>query len=316
MMSPNQAQSSRGLYRFAVATSWCTVLLLMAGALVTNNNAGDSVPDWPLAYGRAIPPFVDGIRFEYAHRVIAGLVAVLTLILAVWVVRAERRPVARHLSWSAFALVIAQAALGGFRVLAGYPDLSATAHATVAQIFFVMLVGLSIYLSPWWQSDQPQLDDSGAPPARYLTVWTTAAILVQIVLGAAFRHGALGIVPHLVGAGVVTTLVVWTGRAVKNRFRQDRDLRRGVALLHSFFGIQLLLGGAAWWEMRQVWDAVQSAPLYVLLTVAHVLGGALTLASSVLLTMYCFRLIRPAAALAAGSPVGSSSKGSPQQAGV
>ncbi|MGD0955551.1 MAG: COX15/CtaA family protein [Candidatus Acidiferrales bacterium] len=315
MMSSNQAESSRRLYRFSVATSWCTVLLLMAGALVTSNNAGDSVPDWPLAYGRAIPPFVGGIRFEYSHRVIAGLVAVLTLILAVWVVRVERRPVARHLSWSAFALVIAQANLGGFRVLAGYPVLSATAHATVAQIFFIMLVGLSIYLSPWWQSDLPQLDDSGAPPARYLAVWTTAAILVQIVLGAAFRHGALGIMPHLVGAGVVTALVVWTGRAVKNRFRQDRDLRRGVALLYSFFGIQFLLGGAAWWEMRQVWDAVQPVPLYVLLTVAHVLGGALILASSVVLTMYCFRLIRPTAALA-GSRAGSSSKGLPQRAGV
>ena len=72
----------------------------MAGALVTNNNASDSVSDWPLAYGRAIPPFLGGIRFEYSHRVIAGLVAVFTLILAIWAVRAERRPVARHLSWS------------------------------------------------------------------------------------------------------------------------------------------------------------------------------------------------------------------------
>lgn len=312
MMPPSQTQSSRGLYRFAVLTSWCTVLLLMAGALVTNNFAGDSVPDWPLAYGRLVPPLVGGIRFEYSHRVIAGIVAVLTLILAVWVVRAERRPVARHLGWSAFALVIAQAALGGFRVLAGYPDLSATAHATVAQIFFLMLVGLSIYLSPWWQSELPQLDDSGAPPARYLAVWTTAAILAQILLGAAFRHGTLGIAPHLVGAGVVTALVAWTGRAVKNRFRENRDLRRGVVLLHSFFGIQFLLGLAAWWAMTRLWDSAQPTLLYVILTVAHVLGGALTLASSVLLTMYCFRLIRPAAAVAAGS----SSKSSPQGAGV
>ena len=311
MTSPNQTQSSRGLYRFAVLTSWCTILLLVAGALVTNNFAGDSVPDWPLAYGRLIPPFVGGIRFEYTHRVIAGVVAILTFILAIWVIRAERRPVARHLAWSAFALVIAQAALGGFRVLEGNPELSATAHATIAQIFFIMLVGLSIYLSPWWQSEHAQLDDSGAPPVRYLTVWTTAAILGQILLGAAFRHGALGIAPHLVGAGVVTALVVWTGRTVKNRFRESRDLRRGVIFLHSFFGTQFLLGLAAWWAMTHAWTAVQPTSLYVVLTVAHVLGGALTLASSVLLTMYCFRLIRPAAVAA-----GSESKSSPQRAGV
>ena len=50
----------------------------MAGALVTSNNAADSVPDWPLAYGKLIPPMIGGIRFEYAHRVMAALVSILT----------------------------------------------------------------------------------------------------------------------------------------------------------------------------------------------------------------------------------------------
>ncbi len=47
-----------------------------AGALVTSNDAADSVPDWPLAYGRLIPPLVGGIRYEFAHRVAAALVAI------------------------------------------------------------------------------------------------------------------------------------------------------------------------------------------------------------------------------------------------
>jgi len=47
-MAPNSTPTSRGLYRFAVTTAAFTVLLLMAGALVTNNDAGDTVPDWPL----------------------------------------------------------------------------------------------------------------------------------------------------------------------------------------------------------------------------------------------------------------------------
>ena len=42
------------------------------GALVTSNNAADSVPDWPLAYGKLVPPLVGGIRFEYTHRLLAG----------------------------------------------------------------------------------------------------------------------------------------------------------------------------------------------------------------------------------------------------
>ena len=50
-MSDAQNQNSTALHRFAILTSGFTVLLLMAGALVTSNDAADSVPDWPLAYG-------------------------------------------------------------------------------------------------------------------------------------------------------------------------------------------------------------------------------------------------------------------------
>ncbi len=290
-MSPNQTRTSRGVYRFAVATSCCTILLLMAGALVTSNNAADSVPDWPLAYGRLIPPLIGGIRFEYTHRVLAGIVSILTLILAVWLAFSERRPLARRLGWTALGLVLAQAALGGFRVLEGFPSISATAHATLAQIFFITVVGLSLYLSPWWQSDLEPLEDQASPRLRALAFWMTASILVQLILGAAFRHGAFGIVPHLVGAGVVTIFVIWAGVTAKRRFRQVRDLRRATILLHSFFGVQILLGGAAWWAVTAAADAVQPTFVYVILTVAHVLGGALTLAAAVIFTLTCFRLI-------------------------
>jgi cytochrome c oxidase assembly protein subunit 15 len=290
------------VYRLAVATSICTVLLLMAGALVTSNDAADSVPDWPLAYGKIIPPLVGGIRYEYAHRVAAGLVAILTLVLAVWLTFAKVRPLARCLGWTALVLVVAQAALGALRVKEVHPILSATAHATLAQIFFITVVGLSLYLSAWWHREQPQLEDFGAPGLRALATWTTLVILVQLVLGAAFRHGAFGsgqaaLVPHLIGAGVVTAMVIWTGRAAKNRFRENRDVRRSVVLLHSFFGLQILLGFAAWWAVAiDARDIVQPTLGYVVLTVAHVLGGALTLAASVLVTLTCYRLIGSAAA--------------------
>jgi cytochrome bd-type quinol oxidase subunit 1 len=49
--------------------------------------------------------------------------------------------------------------------------------------------------------------------------------------------------------------------------------------------------------------------VYVVLTVAHVLGGALTLAASVVLTLSCFRLIRDDAKVA----VATSAAGSPSQ---
>jgi heme A synthase len=201
-------------------------------------------------------------------------------------------------------------------VLVGYPALSATAHAILAQVFFITVVGLSFYLSGWWQSELPELDDSGSPRLRSLAAWTTAAILVQLVLGAAFRHGAFGIAPHLVGAGVVTAMVVWTGVVAKKRFRRVRDLRRATILLHSFFGIQILLGFAAWWAVAAARDAVQPTFTYVSLTVAHVLGGALTLAASVILTLTSFRLIRPTVPLAESAVVDNHADNARQRAGV
>ncbi|HTX16568.1 MAG TPA: COX15/CtaA family protein, partial [Candidatus Baltobacteraceae bacterium] len=256
-MPDNPTPVSRGLYRFAVATASMTIVLLMAGALVTNNDAGDSVPDWPLAYHRLVPPFVGGIRFEYSHRVIAGIVSLMTLVLAIWITAKDRRPLAKRLGWTALALVVAQAVLGGIRVLEGDPFVSATAHATLAQIFFITLVGIALYLSPWWQQEQPQLEDTGSPRVRTLAWWTTVVILAQILLGAAFRHGLLGIVPHLIGAGAVTVMVIWVGRVAKKRFGTNPDIRRGVVLLHAFFGTQILLGFAAWWAMTSGIAAVQ-----------------------------------------------------------
>lgn len=285
----------RSVHRFAIATSCCTVLLLMAGALVTSNDAADSVPDWPLAYGKIIPPLVGGIRYEYTHRVLAGLVAILTLGLAIWLARTDKRRWARRLGWTALGLVVAQALLGGLRVLEGHAAISATAHAILAQIFFITVVSLALFTSLWWQFDVPPLDDSGSPRVTTLAAWTTAAIFVQLILGAAFRHGAFGILPHIIGAAVVTVMVVWAGRAAKRRFARVPAIRSSVIWLHSTFGTQLLLGAAAYWTILDSKGEPQPGLTYVVLSVAHVLVGALTLAASVVLTLVCFRLLRPGA---------------------
>jgi len=190
-------------------------------------DAADSVPDWPLAYGRIIPPLIGGIRYEYAHRVVAALVAILTVVLAIWISFSKLRGSARRWGWIALALVVAQALLGAARVKLGHAAVIATIHATVAQIFFITLVSLTMFTSDWWQRDLAQLDDTGSPKLRSLSVWLTAVILVQLVLGAGFRHGAFGILPHLIGFLVVTFMVIWTARIANKRFGQVGDIAAG-----------------------------------------------------------------------------------------
>jgi cytochrome c oxidase assembly protein subunit 15 len=293
-----ESQNTAGVHRFAIATALATILLLAAGALVTSNDAADSVPDWPLAYGKIIPPLIGGIRYEYAHRVVAALVAILTTILAIWLSRVTLKGSARRWGWIAFALVLVQAFLGRERVLFGHAAVIATIHATVAQIFFITAVSLTLLTSPWWQSDLAPLDDPGSPSLRSLSMWTTAAILIQLILGAGFRHGAFGILPHLGGAAVVLFLAVWTSRAVRERFGKVRELRKWGILLQAFLGTQILLGFAAYWAVAQSLNAPQPVFLYVIIEVAHVIVGALTLAVGVLLALSSFRLLRPAASTA------------------
>jgi cytochrome c oxidase assembly protein subunit 15 len=196
-------------------------------------------------------------------------------------------------------------------VLFGHPPIVATIHATVAQIFFITTVALAFYTSPWSRTEIRPLDDAGSPPMRYLALWTTLVIFIQLILGAGFRHGAFGILPHLLGVAVVTFFVVWTARAAKERLGTVPQVRRATILLHATFGTQILLGIAAYWAVAKAIQEVQPTMSYVVLTVAHVLVGALVLASSVLLTLCCFRLIRPHAVAAAASRAIQSQSHSP-----
>src|SRR6478736_1852335 len=109
---------NRGLHRFAVVLAWWTFLLIIAGALVTSNDAGLSVPDWPTSFGSLykIPKLVGGVKFEHTHRMIAQVAGLLTIILAIWTWRVEKRRWLRILAIGAVGTVIAQGILGGLTV--------------------------------------------------------------------------------------------------------------------------------------------------------------------------------------------------------
>ena len=92
------------LHRYALLWSFCTLFLVVAGGLVTSNDAGLSVPDWPLSYGSLIPPMEGNIFYEHGHRIVATTVGLLTIGMAIWLTRAERRRRwLRNLGWIALA---------------------------------------------------------------------------------------------------------------------------------------------------------------------------------------------------------------------
>src|SRR5262245_60656597 len=200
---------------FAVFTACCTFLLLIAGALVTSNDAGLSVPDWPLSYGSLMPPMVGGIFYEHGHRMIATFVGTLSIVLAVWLWRVESRAWVRWLGIAALGAVIAQGVLGGMTVLFFLPAAVSAAHATLAQLFFCAIFSIAVFTSSWWDREHPMISDGPGVPIFSLCLATACATLLQLILGAAFRHKGFGIVPHLVGAALVTTLAFWLAGALR-----------------------------------------------------------------------------------------------------
>ncbi|HXE74207.1 MAG TPA: COX15/CtaA family protein [Candidatus Xenobia bacterium] len=287
------------LHRYALLTAAATFCLIIAGALVTSHEAGLAVPDWPLSYGQLMPPMVGNIFWEHGHRMVAAFVGLLTIGLAVWLSRREPRRWVRRLGWMALGAVVLQGLLGGLTVLFLLPRPVSIAHASLAQLFFCLTVSLALFTSRGWRQERPLRRESSEPPLRRLAVATTAAVFLQLMLGAAYRHDAAGILPHLVGAAVVTigTACVW-GR-VRKEHGDEPALRLPAAILRSLLILQLLLGGAAYWTRVATAEAPQPQLIMVALTVAHVATGALVLAASLIVTLQAYRRLAPREAQAA-----------------
>jgi heme a synthase len=294
---------NKSAHQYAVFTACCTFLLLIAGALVTSNDAGLSIPDWPLAYGSLHPPMVGGIRYEFSHRVIATCVGLLTIGLAVWLSRTEKRNWMRWLGWGALGGVIAQGILGALTVRMYQPPPVSAAHATLAQLFFSMVVAAAVFTSSWWFESVEEFDDPGSPRVRTLLLWTLVAVFLQLILGAAFRHKAFGIIPHLIGATIVTVLMFVAAGAIRRRFRNFPALRRCATYLHALIGAQLLLGAGAYWSRLASAHSPQPPGVMVTLTVVHTITGALVLAVTLVTTLISFRLIRADGAVADSASV-------------
>jgi cytochrome c oxidase assembly protein subunit 15 len=284
---------SPGMHRFAKFVVAWTVLLFIAGALVTSNNAALSVPDWPKSFGTWFPSLrqlAGGAFFEHSHRVIAGGLGIFTLALAVLIWLKDNRRWLRWFGVVAVAGVAVQAVLGGEVVRQLLQYWLPVIHACFAQIVFGAVLAIAVFTSSWWISERPRLVDSGAPSIHTLAIVNAAVIFFQVVLGAGFRHSEIPVWPHMAGALAVLATVLWTAVALRKRFGASSELSRARGLLHGIFGTQFLLGFGAYWARLESLKAGPTSAT-VILTVIHTVVGALLFAFSILVVLLCFRLV-------------------------
>ena len=290
-----------GHHRFAVFTACATFCLIVAGALVTSNDAGLSVPDWPTSYGSfyKLPPWTGGIIYEHSHRMIAEFIGLLTITLAVWTWRSDRRRWMKGLGIAALGTIIAQGVLGGLTVLYFLPPLVSLAHAAVGQTFFCIACCIALFTGrDWVEYSEPAAMDPGRPRLLSLALLSIVLLYVQLLFGAMFRHHGMSWVPHVVNAPLVAILLIWTGVAALTRYAKVAAIRRPAVAILFLVTVQLCLGFLAFLT-RVEWgrDAAQPELPMIASTVAHVAVGALLLATTYILALQVWRLV-PAKATA------------------
>lgn len=294
------------LHRYTVLVSACTLVLILAGGMVTSTGSGLSVPDWPTTYGYNMFTFpyrswVGGIFYEHGHRLIATTVGVLTIGLTVWLWLRDPRRWMRRLGVIGLVAVTLQGVLGGLTVLYFLPAPVSIGHAGLAQIFFCMTVGLALFTSRGWLAPaSTPVDDR---MLRRIAVATTVIIYIQILLGATMRHTGAGLaipdfplafghlVPpswtaaiaihfaHRLWAVVAVAAIFATAWHVWYRHGARRELTRPVLLLSLASVTQFTLGAFVVLTGKE--PTVNSA---------HVAVGSLVLAISLVLALRTWRL--------------------------
>lgn len=292
--------SSALVTRLARATVLATFGLIVAGGLVTSRDAGLAVPDWPLSFGTLNPPrwlHIVNVRTEHGHRLIAGLVALLTIVLACATRLRGERPTVRRAATAAAALVLFQALLGGLRVLNLSVDL-AMVHALTGQLFLCIVVVIASLTSPSWPD---ATKTAPRPGERGDAILLFSLVLGQLLLGIVIRHLGAAARP-LLGHGVfhghlllALAIVGLTYRTLGTERALDRSAaaRRSAWILRLVL-LQIALGAGSFFVTETMAYDRQASALESWLPTLHVVVGAIILATAARSLLYAYAHPLPA----------------------
>jgi cytochrome c oxidase assembly protein subunit 15 len=269
--------------------------------------------DWPLSNGSINPPgWLTNIAYlaEHSHRLSGWTMGLLTIGLVYWLWRTEARSWLRKLGWWALAIVVVQGLLGGTRVLLDpvkVPGFQMTLgqmlripHGVLAQIYACVLIAIAVSCSRGW-IEQPR---PVAPRVRRWGIICCVLLLVQLVVAATMRHNAAGLsipyFPYSTADGhwlpatwdfrvaihfahrVIALILAFALPTFVFVVRHDRGaslaMRAAASAVLSLLVLQILLG----MEIIRRYRAPD-------VTTAHVLVGALTLATTFWLTWSAHR---------------------------
>jgi protoheme IX farnesyltransferase len=265
--------AARVTHGLAIATAAATFLLILIGGLVHGTGSSLACPDWPTCYGTMMPKMEGGVLVEHSHRLAAGSVMILTLVLMVslLVSRDPGHRRLRPLGVLAMALVVVQALLGGITVLLRLPTPVSTMHTGVSLLFFMTVLYLAVRTRPA-RARAPLVGAAVAAALPQQAVWlalvSVVGIYFQMVLGGLVRHSGAALactdvplcrgsvwplahptvlihVMHRLSALIVTGLVIASSIVTFRRARGRAGLRALALLAPVLVLVQIALGVAS-----------------------------------------------------------------------
>jgi cytochrome c oxidase assembly protein subunit 15 len=145
--APTPRAPGRGaLTELAAATTVIIYVQIVIGAVMRHMHAGLAIPDFPLAFGRIVPPmFSVPIAVNFAHR--CGAVAVTAMVL--WTVARALRlygdePAIRRPALGLLVLLAMQIGLGAATVLSRRAVIPTTSHVAVGAAVLATCLALAL----------------------------------------------------------------------------------------------------------------------------------------------------------------------------
>jgi len=313
---PHTIYHQPALQRFCQVALVFAGFVLLAGGETTSNQAGMAFQTWPLSNGSLNPAgWLSDLKMflEHSHRLLAGTTTILTIIAAVWVQRTETRTWVKRIAWILVGTIIAQALLGGARVLFDNTNTHATndnvahifavCHAVVAQVTICLWVTLTVAVSRGWM-----VREVGArliaPNVRKWGHIACAILFLQILVGAIMRQfGYSFAIPtfpwatidhsllpaewtwpviinfaHRFGAICATLALSGLAASVYTHEGARRQLGSWMTLVLCALVLQISLGAEIIWTNKNANVAT-----------FHLLTGAFLLASTWLVTFLSYR---------------------------
>ena len=284
----NSAIPNPWLCRFAIFLAVATLLLLLSGAYITSSEEQAASTDPSVLAGSGQVTALQAILTVRNHALLASFVGTLTIVLVIWLMLVETKWPLRFLGGSAIAIF----ALNGWVGTHGLPPLSpaiGVSHAILAHLFFSAIVIIAVLTSPGWTRGPEPVDDLGHTSLRGMALATPFVVLLQITLGASYRHNVTGVLPHMGGALVATILALIVCLIVTQDFADNRSMHSAAVALLSIILTQITLGIVTFtMKLLNFEDTVA----FLFSSMLHVMVGSLTLAATVVMAAQVLRNLR------------------------